>query len=194
MHFQLPEKGEQKNGLLFARVACIVVSALVLGLFIITLPTYFTKLHLYCSDSCIYGQLSVSNIQSLHRLEMSLNTYAILFVALLIVSALLCVAVATLLLWRRPDNWIALLVAFLLVVLGVRLYHHRCLRTPAITWTRACIVPCELLKFLRCRLSSSSLLSLSQWPLCSSLDSLGVDRFDPSVNHISFCSAHYVRS
>ena len=119
MHFQLPEKGEQKNGLLFARVTCIVVSALVLGLFIITLPTYFTKLHLYCSDSCIYGQLSVSNIQSLHRLEMSLNTYATLFVALMIISALLCVAVATLLLWRRPDNWIALLVAFLLVVLGL---------------------------------------------------------------------------
>ena len=53
MHFQLPDKGEtgqQKNGLLFARVACIVVSALVLGLFIITLPTYFTKLHLYCTE------------------------------------------------------------------------------------------------------------------------------------------------
>ena len=119
MHFQLPEKGEQKNGLLYARVACIVVSALVLGLFILTIPTYFAHLHLYCTDSCIYGQLSVSNIQSLHKLEMSLNAYAILFVALMIVSALLCIAVAILLLWRKPDNWIALLVAFLLVVLGL---------------------------------------------------------------------------
>ena len=122
MHDQLPdkdEKGQQKNRLLFARVVCIVVCVLVLGLFVLTLPTYFAHLHLYCTESCIYGQLSVSNIESLHRLEMSLNIYAILFVALLIVSALLCIAVVILLLWRKPDNWIALLVAFLLVVLGV---------------------------------------------------------------------------
>jgi hypothetical protein len=61
----------------------------------------------------------MGNIQSIHQLNLSLNSYAVLFVTLLIISALLCVAVATLLLWRRADNWIALLVAFLLVVLGL---------------------------------------------------------------------------
>ena len=122
MHHQLlgeGERGHQKNGLLFARVACIVVGALALGLFVLTLPTYYAHLHLYCTDSCSYGQLSARGTQSLHTLGLSLGTYASLFVTLLIISALLCMAVATLLLWRKSDNWIALLVAFLLIVLGI---------------------------------------------------------------------------
>jgi hypothetical protein len=122
MHYQLPgedERGQMQKGLLFARIVCITVCTLTLVLFVITLPTYYAHLHLHCTDFCIYGQLSVRNIQSLHKLDLSLNTYAVLFVILLIFSAILCVAAATLLLWKRPDNWIALLVAFLLVVLGL---------------------------------------------------------------------------
>ena len=122
MHHQSPgedERGQQQKGLLIAQVVCIVVCILVIGLFVITLPTYYAHLHLYCTESCSYGQLSMSNIQSLHQLNVSLNAYAVLFLTLLIISALLCVAVAILLLWRRADNWIALLVAFLLVVLGL---------------------------------------------------------------------------
>ena len=122
MHHQLPGErgsGQQKNGLPFARLACIVVCILILGLFSITLPTYYTRLQQYCTEPCSSGQLSVRNIQSLQRLGLSLNAYAILFLTLLIISALLCVTVAILLLWRRPDNWIAVLVAFILVVLGL---------------------------------------------------------------------------
>jgi hypothetical protein len=122
MHHQLlseDERGQQQKGLLFARVAGIVVCTLILGLFVITLPTYFARLQQYCTESCSYLQLSVHNIQSLHRFNLSLNAYAVVIVTLLIISGLLCVAVATLLLWRRSDNWIALLIAFLLVVLGL---------------------------------------------------------------------------
>jgi hypothetical protein len=123
MHHQLPgagERGKQRYGLLLARAACIVVSVLSLGLFVVTLPTFFAQLHQICTTaSCIYGQLSARSTQSLHTLGLSLNAYAVLFVTLLIISAFLCVAVAALLLWQKSDNWIALLVAFLLVVLGI---------------------------------------------------------------------------
>lgn len=122
MHPQLPgegERGQQRYRLLLARVACIVVGALALGLFVLTLPTYYAHLHQLCSDSCGYGQLSAPGIQSLHTLGLSLGAYTVLFVTLLIISALLCAGVATLLLWRKTDSRIALLVAFLLIVLGM---------------------------------------------------------------------------
>lgn len=113
------QRGKQRYKLLLARVACIVVGMLALGLFVVTLPTYFAYLLRLCAPaSCIYGQLSVGSIQALHSLGLSLNTYAILFVTLLIISAILCVAVAALILWHKSDSWIAILVAFLLIMLG----------------------------------------------------------------------------
>jgi hypothetical protein len=114
------QKGKQRYKLLFARVACIVVGALALGLFVVTLPTYIAYLLRLCAPaSCIYGQLPVGSLQALHSLGLSLSTYAVMFVTLLIISAILCVTVAALILWRKSDNWSALLVAFVLVVLGI---------------------------------------------------------------------------
>jgi hypothetical protein len=113
------ERGKQRYGLLFSRVVCIIVGTLALGLFVVTLPTYFAYLLQLCpAASCIYGQLPVGSIQALHSLGLSIRTYAVMFVTLLIISAILCVAVAALLLWRKSDSWIAILVAFLLIVLG----------------------------------------------------------------------------
>lgn len=49
---------QQSYALLLARMACIVVGVLALGLFVATLPTYFVRLHILCTtDSCSFGQL-----------------------------------------------------------------------------------------------------------------------------------------
>lgn len=113
------ERGRQRYRLVLAWVVCIIVGTLALGLFVVTLPTYFAYLLQLCpAASCIYGQLPVGSIQALHSLGLSIRTYAVMFVTLLIISAILCVAVAALLLWRKSDSWIAILVAFLLIVLG----------------------------------------------------------------------------
>ena len=112
--------GQQRSALLFARVGCAVVAALGIGLFVATLPTYIAYLYQPCvSASCIYGQLSESGIETLRSLGLSLSAYAIMNVTLVIITGLLCTAVAALLLWRKSNSWVAVLVAFLLVVLGV---------------------------------------------------------------------------
>ena len=110
---------KQRYTLAFARVVCIIVGMLALGLFFITLPTYFDYLLRLCAPaSCIYGQLPVGSTQGLNSLGLSLHTYDVLFVTLLIISAILCAAVAALILWQKSDSWIAILVAFLLIMLG----------------------------------------------------------------------------
>ncbi len=111
--------GEQRSALLFARIGCAVAAAFGIGLFVATLPTYVAYLYQPCaSASCIYGQLPENAVQALHSSGLSLSAYVIVNVTLVIITGLLCTAVAALLLWRKSDNWIAILVAFLLVVLG----------------------------------------------------------------------------
>lgn len=109
----------QRFFLLFARTGCAIVAALSVGLFAATLPTYIAYLYRPCVPaSCIYGQLPASSAQGLHGLGLSLGGYVVLNVTLVIITELLCTAVAALLLWRKSDSWIATLMAFLLVVLG----------------------------------------------------------------------------
>jgi hypothetical protein len=110
------EPQQQGRLLLLARIACIVVAVLMLGLFVVTLPTYYAFLLMLCtSASCGYGQLSANGTQVLSTIGLSLNGYAILLVILTVIAALPCVAVATLLFWRKSENWVALLVAVMLV-------------------------------------------------------------------------------
>ena len=111
--------GQQRSILLFARIGCAVAAAFGVGLFIVTFPTYIAYLYRPCaSASCIYGQLSEDGIRTLHSLGLSLSAYVIVNVTLVIITGLLCTAVAALLLWRQSNSWVAILVAFLLVVLG----------------------------------------------------------------------------
>ena len=114
------QPARQRSILLFARIGCAVVAAISAGLFAATLPTYIAYLNRFCAPvSCIYGQLSVGSDQGLRGLGISLSTYVALSVTLVIINGLLCTIVAALLLWRKSDSWIAVLMAFLLVILGV---------------------------------------------------------------------------
>ncbi len=95
------------------------MAAISVGLFATTLPTYIAYLYRPCVPAvCIYGQLSVGSDQGLHSLGLTLSAYVVLNASLVIINGLLCAAVATLLLWRKSDSRIAILIALLLVVLG----------------------------------------------------------------------------
>jgi hypothetical protein len=114
----------QRFILLFARMGCAIAVAISLGLFAATMPTYIAYLYRPCAPaSCIYGQLPVSSDQGLRGLGISLSTYVVLSVTLIIINGLLCTAVAILLLWRKSDSWIAVVIAFLL-------YRYRRVSTP----------------------------------------------------------------
>lgn len=112
---------QQDSWRVLARGFCIVLDLLLLGLFVATTPAYFAQLMIACpaaSATCGTGQLYVDNIGALHTLGLSLNGYAALIVSFVCLSELLCVIVAALLLWRKADNWSALVVAVMLVGLG----------------------------------------------------------------------------
>jgi hypothetical protein len=95
---------------------------LFLGLFVAALPIYFVHLNTVCSPPfCSNGQLSPAALHTLETLDLSLYDYSVFILPLILISTLACVAIATILLWRTSDNWMAMMVALLLTVQGTGL-------------------------------------------------------------------------
>jgi hypothetical protein len=109
----------QGRWLTLARTTCIGTMVLFLGVSVAALPIYFARLHTLCSSpSCSNGQLPPAALQALQTLGFSLDGYAVFTLMLILISTLASVAVATILLWRVSDNWMALLVALMLIAQG----------------------------------------------------------------------------
>ncbi len=105
--------------LILARVAWGAVVVLVLLLFLVSLPTYLTYLQTVCvHQPCPYQQLTLNSVHSLQVLGISVEGYAVLTLTLTLGPALVWVVMGGVLVWRRSDDWMALLVAFMLVVGG----------------------------------------------------------------------------
>jgi len=87
-----------------------------LGLFVISLPGYIAQLQTLCTGgACNSGQLSPDALTTLQHVGLSLGEYVAFNVALILMATLLSYAVALLLILRRSDDWMALLVALMLV-------------------------------------------------------------------------------
>ena len=105
--------------LILARVAFCTVVVLVLLLFLVSLPGYLTYLQTVCvHQPCPYQQLTLSSVHSLQALGISVEGYMVLTLTLTLGPALVWVVMGGVLAWRRSDDWMALLVAFMLVVGG----------------------------------------------------------------------------
>jgi signal transduction histidine kinase len=105
--------------LLLARGSWISLIALTMALCIGSLPVYETQLHTRCEGTtCIYQQLTAEQVQTLQGLDWSLDEYAALQVVLLLLSVGVSVGVSTLIVWRRSNDRMALLVALALVTSG----------------------------------------------------------------------------
>lgn len=99
-----------------ARVGAIVVALLSLAIFAAMTPAYFTLIQRVCATGeC---QLTAAQAQALTGLGFSLRDYAIFSVAVACVFELVSALVAAILFWRKAHEWMALLVALLLVALG----------------------------------------------------------------------------
>ncbi len=106
-----------KRWLWVARVALLAISALALVVYIAGTPVYFAQLfpsHHDCVEDC----LTPANVQSLHALGISITTYAVYWVAVNLLFALVYFAVAALIFWRKSDDWMAWLASFSLVTFG----------------------------------------------------------------------------
>jgi hypothetical protein len=74
-----------------------------------------TQLQVVCTSSCTNLQLSSAAVRTLERVGLSLGDYIAFYFTVIIISTLLSYAVAALLVWRRSDDWMALLVSLMLM-------------------------------------------------------------------------------
>jgi hypothetical protein len=108
--------------LIVARVVWIVLVVLSLGLFVIGLLAYNQLLQRACDDPVcggIAGALNTQGLQALTSSGFSLTRYAaVVTIFYALIAAIWCV-VGFLIVWRRSNDWLALLAAFFLVMFNI---------------------------------------------------------------------------
>ncbi len=105
--------------LLLARGLWITLVVLTLAIFFASLPVYVAQLQTPCAGSaCQYLQLTPEQAETLKGIGLSPGDYAAYALALTLASVVVCLVVSTLIVWRRSDDRMAMLVALLLVTLG----------------------------------------------------------------------------
>jgi len=88
--------------------------------FITSIHGYLLVVQASCHPgSCLEGQPSQETAQLLRQFGLSVNAYAAFAVGLVIVSGVVCCAVAAVILWQRPRDWMALLVTSTLITQGL---------------------------------------------------------------------------
>jgi hypothetical protein len=122
--------------LLLARVGWVIVVVLALGLFIASISTYVAYLHYLCSSSqCLYnGQLTPADVGQLRAWGLSLDFYAIIQVALIILEFLVFGVVGAVVFWRRSDDWLALLTSWYMVLFPLGALDSYILHTLPPSW------------------------------------------------------------
>jgi hypothetical protein len=80
---------------------------------------YLTLLQTVCTGTgCVPGQPGPDTEATLHGLGLSLGSYVAFTLVLTLVSMLVACTTSGLLAWRKPNDWLALLVALMLIMLG----------------------------------------------------------------------------
>lgn len=104
---------------LLVRGAWLALIAVVLTISLVTFPAYLAQLQTPCAGfTCQYQQLTPDQVVTLEQAGLSLDWYAVAMVVLMLASVAVCWGVSALIVWRRPNERIAILVALLLVALG----------------------------------------------------------------------------
>jgi hypothetical protein len=102
--------------LILARVAWVAAVSLLVVSFLAMLPANYTGLQTVCTGAtCGLGQPSPDSAQALQKLGLSVSTYAAFTLALTLASAFLCFTLGAVIFWRKSDDWMALLVALMVV-------------------------------------------------------------------------------
>jgi hypothetical protein len=106
--------------LVLARMVWIALVILVIGFVVVGLPEYIAQLYTV-SNNLVYvpWQLSPEGFQALQNAGISLSVYAPFAIVLSSAIMLVWVVVGAVIFWRKSNDWMALLVAFVLVYWGV---------------------------------------------------------------------------
>jgi hypothetical protein len=108
--------------LIIARVVWLALVIPSLGLFVVGLPVYYQQLQRACVDpvTCsLSGALPAQVQQSLTTIGFSVSGFAALVTIFFVITAAIWYGVGFLIFWRRSDDWLALLAAFVLVMFNI---------------------------------------------------------------------------
>ena len=114
LHSQ-PDTHLHGHRLVLARTFWGVIAIFELAALVDSLTGTISQLQVLCTSSCTIQQLSAAAVSTLERVGLSLGDYIAFYLAVILLSTLLCYAIATILLWRRSDDWMALLVSLMLM-------------------------------------------------------------------------------
>ncbi len=102
-----------------APAAWAVLSSGTLIAFAFSLPVYVTLLQTVCTGTgCVPGQPGPDTEPTLHGLGLSVGSYVAFTLVLTLASMLLACTMSGLLAWRKSKDWLALIVALMLIMLG----------------------------------------------------------------------------
>ncbi len=108
--------------LILARLGWVALVVLTLGIFFASLPMHLAQLQTICigpfGTVCTYLQLTPDQGEALKGFGLSPGDYAAYTIALTLANLVMCLVVSTLIVWRRPGDRMALLVALALVTFG----------------------------------------------------------------------------
>lgn len=109
--------------LLLARVLWGAAAAILVGIYVFLLPACWAQLQTVCRGAhCALVQPSPASARTLHQmLGLSVGGYAALTFSLILLTSLVPFATAGVILWRRSEDRMALLVALSQVALGTEL-------------------------------------------------------------------------
>jgi hypothetical protein len=109
-----------RHWLLAARLMWGVTALLSIGTFAASIPARFTQLSTVSVEGLTrMGQLTPADARAIAQLGLATSFYAGYIVTLEVVAALGFVGVAAVIVWHKSDDWMALLVALTLIMLGV---------------------------------------------------------------------------
>src|SRR5690348_13383877 len=109
-----------RRWLLLARIGWVVLVVLTLTIFFASFPLYLAQLQTPCAGTaCEIGVLlTPEQVEVLKGFGLSLGDYAAYTVAFTLATIVVCLVVSTVIVLRRSDDRMALLVALMLVTLG----------------------------------------------------------------------------
>jgi hypothetical protein len=98
--------------LMLARVGCFAVAVFSLVLFVPGLQLMYQRFQSTCAtaDTCLPGQLTVAQAVTLQGMGISVEAYALFELAFTLLIALIWFVVAAIVLARKSDNWMVLLI------------------------------------------------------------------------------------
>ncbi len=104
--------------LAIARGVWFALAVLALVAVVVNVPVMFDWLRTVCTGADCYVQLRLADVHTLQQLGLSLDLYAAYMLALFLAFMFVSGAVAVLIFWRKPDDWMALFVSLTLVIVG----------------------------------------------------------------------------